>query len=516
MQFLDAFRRTVRVHGADTAIVTDDGRLFTYAEFDDRSTRFAHALADRVADGPVAVLAQNSPAAMESMIAGHKRGVPTVQLPFRGKPGELVPMTESAGATALLFDDANADTAEQVLDQGEFDVALHATSGGSPLADAEDYEGTLAAASADPLSNPAPGATTNVFYTSGTTNRPKGVAFDGEQMWLGAYQGVMEHGIQETDTAIVTTPWYHMVTSDAWLYPHWLAGATTVLHGSFEPTEVLELVEEHEATGLLAVPTQLNVLNGAQEANDYDVDSLRYIRTGGAVVTEELVERTTDLLCEGLYNTYGMTEGGPNLTFAHPSVQDEHPGTVGKESFSWELRVVETAPLDKHPDPDATVSPGGRGEIIARGPGVPDGYLDNPEAESKTFFDEWLRTRDVARVDEDGYLYVIDRVDNMFISGGENIYPAQVERTLADHPAVTEALVFGLEDEHWGQQVTAVAVAEGAVTADDLDEFCTAHDELANYKRPREYAIRTEPLPRTDTGTVERERVIAEHFGDTD
>jgi len=513
MNYLDAFERTVRVHGADTALVTEGGRTFAYREFDRRSDRLVNALADRVGDDPVAVLAANSVASVEAMVAGHKRGVPTVQLPYREGAGELRLMTEATGATALVYDDENAETARRLLDQGGFKVALHASEGDPDPAEAvESYEAALDAADPGiddryPLSG-----STNVFFTSGTTSLPKGVAFDGEAMWLGAYQGVMEHGIDRTDVAVVATPWYHMVTSDAWLYPHWLAGATTVLLEGFDPERVLAAIESHGAAGLLAVPTQLRALNDARAAGDYDVSSLEYVRTGGAVVTEDLVERTGELLCEGVFNTYGLTEGGPNLTFAHPSVQDEHPGTVGKESFSWELRVVETAPVDEHPDPSATVDPGGRGEIIARGPGVPDGYVDNPTAESRTFFDEWLRTRDVARIDEDGYLYVIDRVDNMFVSGGENVYPAEVERALTDHPDVEEALVFGVEDDHWGRRVTAVVVVDDDVDEDDLDAHCLDHESLADFKRPRDYAIRRDPLPRTDTGTVERERVIEEHF----
>jgi fatty-acyl-CoA synthase len=516
MKFLEAFDRTVRCYGAETAIVTDDGRSFTYDEFDDRSTRLSNALQDRLGDGRCAVLVLNGPAAVESMVAGHKRGSATVQLSFRGKAGELVRMAENADARGLVFDDANAETALEMLDRGDFETAIHAGERDLDASGVESYEEVLAGADGDLPDDLPAREECSVFYTSGTTSQPKAVPFDGEQMWLGAVQVVMEHGVDETDTALVTTPWYHMVTSDAWLYPHFLAGATVVLHSSFDPVEALELIEEHGTTGLLAVPTQLDALCEVQEGADagYDTRSLEYIRTGGAIVTERLVERTREYLSENLYNTYGMTEAGPDLTFAHPSAQDEHPGTIGKEAFSWEIRVVEPAPVTEHPDPEATVDAGEQGEIIARGPGKSDGYIDNPAAQEKSFFGDWLRTRDVAEVDEDGYLYIVDRVDNMFTSGGENIYPAEVEHALEGHEAVQEALVFGIDDERWGKRVTAVVVCgDDAVTEEELDEFCCDSDELANFKRPRAYAVRTDPLPRTDTGTVMREDVIAEHFG---
>jgi len=322
----------------------------------------------------------------------------------------------------------------------------------------------------------------------------------------------MEHGIDETDTALCTTPWYHMVTTDAWLYPHLVAGATIVLHTAFDPTEALTLIEDHDVSGLLAVPTQLKALNSVQREAGFDVDTLEYIRTGGSIVTESLVAETTEHLTDQVYNTYGMTEAGPDLTFAHPSVQADHPGTIGKESFSWEIRVVETAPIDGQPDPEATVDAGERGEIIARGPGMSEGYIDNPEAESKTYFDGWLRTRDVATIDEDGYLYIVDRVDNMIVSGGENVYPTEVETALESHPDVDEVCVFGLDDEQWGQVVTAVVVTDSDLTAEELDEYCLETESLADFKRPREYAVTGDPLSRTDTGTVSRSELVEKHF----
>ncbi|MBX0325446.1 AMP-binding protein [Halomicroarcula sp. F13] len=514
MLLREAFARTVRCHPDVTAIITEDGQSFTYATLDRRSTRLANALQQRVGDGRCAVLALNGLPAVESMLANNKRGVGSVQLSYRATAAELERMSETASARALVFDDANADTALELLDRGGFETAIHAGDSDVDHDLVESYDAVIDEATPDLDPSLPVGDECGVLYTSGTTSTPKAVPFDQEQLWYGAIQVVMEHGIDETDTALCTTPWYHMVTTDAWLYPHFVAGATVVLHTSFDPTEALELIEEHDVSGLLAVPTQLKALNGVQREADFDVDALEYIRTGGSIVTEDLVEETTAQLTDGVYNTYGMTEAGPDLTFAHPSVQDDHPGTIGKASFSWDLRVVETAPLDEHPDPEATVDAGERGEIIARGPGMSDGYIDNDEAESKTYFDGWLRTRDVATVDEDGYLYIVDRVDNMIVSGGENVYPAEVEATLESHPDIEEVCVFGLDDEQWGQVVTAVVVTESDLTATELDEYCLETESLADFKRPREYAVTSDPLARTDTGTVIRSRLVEEHFPD--
>ncbi|WP_256544995.1 class I adenylate-forming enzyme family protein [Halobellus inordinatus] len=516
MRLGDALERTVRCYPDKLALVTDDGRSFTYAELDERSTRLANALTERVGTERCAVLAINHVSAIEAMLAGNKRGVATAQLSYRATVGELERMSETAAAEALLFDDANADDALELLDRGAFDVAIHAGDRDVDHEDVESYEAVLADADADLDASLPAGDECAVLYTSGTTSVPKAVSFDQEKLWYGAIQVIMEHGIDETDVALCTSPWYHMVTTDAWLYPHFVAGATVVLHSAFDPEEALELIDDHDVTGLLAVPTQLKSLNGIQRegGEPYDTDSLSYIRTGGSIVTDDLIEETHEYLSEHVYNTYGMTEAGPDLTFAHPEVQEEHPGTIGKESFSWEIRVVESVSLAEDPDPEATVDAGERGEIIARGPGMSDGYIDNPDADEKTYFDGWLRTRDVARVDEEGYLYIVDRVDNMIVSGGENVYPAEVERVLGNHPDVEEACVFGRDDDQWGEVVTAVVVvAEGAgVSDEDLDQYCLQHDGLADFKRPREYAITHDALPRTDTGTIMREQLVEKHF----
>ena len=520
MMLKDALDRTVRCYPETAALVTDDGRSFTYAELDDRATRLANAVAERVGTDRCAVLSLNTVAAIESMIAGNKRGVATVQLPYRATVEELASMADTTEATAVVFDDANADAALALLDRGVFGTAIHAGDRNIDRDDVESYEAVLDDADRTLYPTLPAGDECAVLYTSGTTSVPKAVGFDQEQLWYGAIQGIMEHGIDETDIALCTSPWYHMVTTDAWLYPHFVAGATVVLHSEFDPEEALELIDEHDATGVLGVPTQLKALNDVQRELEapYDTDSLAYVRTGGAIVTETLVEQTHEHLCEALYNTYGMTEAGADLTFAHPHAQEEHPGTIGKEAFSWELRVVDSPGLSETPDPEATVDPGERGEVIARGPGMSTGYIDNDEAEAKSYFDGWLRTRDIAEVDEDGYLYIVDRVDNMIVSGGENVYPATVERTLSDHPDVAEACVFGRDDEEWGQIVTAVVVTEdGAEVADDdLDGYCCQHDGLADFKRPRACAITDEPLPRSDTGTVLREQLVAQYFDRSD
>lgn len=506
MEYLTAFDRTVRSYADREAIRTSQGNRLSYAELDKRSNQVANALESIAPGQPVATLARNRYQVVEVMLASHKRGIGNVQLSFMDSLGGITQTLEPTDADVLIFDDENAEKALDVLDQAELSVGVSIGNAGITRSDVYGYDNLLERASVErPISQ---GSEHGVLFTSGTTSRSKAVPFDQEQLWYGSTQTVMEMGIEPRDIALVTTPWYHMVTTDAWILPHLQAGATLVMQRSFDPPATLDLLAKHEATGLLAVPTQLQSLVTEAQQGDYDVDALSYIRTGGSVVTSQLSEQVHNYLCEGLYNTYGLTEGGPNLTYSLPATQREKPGTIGKESFMWELRVVESGAGVAEFDPTAEVDPGETGEVIGRSPGMCDGYLERPQATEALFVDGWLRTGDIARIDADGHLYIVDRVDNMIISGSENIYPQEVEEALATHVDVDAVAVLGLDDETWGERVAAVVrTRDDGLGEEDLDAYCKSHDELANFARPREYSIGSQPLPRTDTGTIRREEV---------
>ncbi|WP_418279820.1 class I adenylate-forming enzyme family protein [Halorubrum sp. DTA98] len=511
MNCIDAFDRAVRCYPETDAVRTDDGRRYTYAELDDRTDRLANALESLASGERIATLAHNGPEAIETMIASHKRGVGNVQLPFMSSPAGLAGMLEPIDASVLVFDDANAEKALDVFDRSDLSMAVSIDGAETNREAVYAYDELLDDA---PAGRPESHANEHgILFTSGTTSASKAVPFDQDQLWYGGTQVIMEMNIDHGDVALLTTPWYHMVTTAAWILPHLQAGATIVIQESFDPPETLRLLDEHDATGLLAVPTQLHALVDETKRGDYELDALSYIRTGGSVVTERLSELVNEHLCDGLYNTYGLTEGGPNLTFADPETQREKPGTIGKESFMWELRVVDSAAHAGSFDPTAEVDAGETGEVIGRSPGMCEGYLGRPDATRNLLVDGWLRTGDVARVDEDGHLYIVDRVDNMIISGGENVYPQEVEEVLATHDAVTEVAVIGLDDEVWGERIAAVVrTNEADLCEADLETFCTDHDELADFKRPREYTIVEKSLPRTDTGKIRREAVHTEFF----
>ncbi|WP_336023742.1 class I adenylate-forming enzyme family protein [Halobellus salinisoli] len=511
MQDIRAFKRAAKRYGDRTALITERGETRTYAALDRRTDALARALDERIGDDRTAALLNNGPAAVETMLAAQKRGSANAQLSFRGAAGELREMIRTAEAAALIYDEANAEMASAVLAEMDLEAALYVGEGDPRAADAERYDAVVSDAEPDYPVTREPTAETGILYTSGTTSKPKAVLQDQRRVWLGASQVVMEHGLGPDDVALVTTPWYHDVTTVAWIYPHLQVGATLVLQPTFEPPETMSLLEEHGVTGLLAVPAQLEALLNVDAEGSYDLSTLSYVRTGGAVVSSSLVERVRDRLTDGVYNTYGLTEGISNLTHAYPEEQLENPGTVGNASFNWELRVVEAAEPDEEPDPEAVVDHGESGELIGNGPFV-DGYLDSPKAEERLFVgEEWLRTMDIAHVDADGGLHIVDRVDNMIVSGGENVYPQEVQLAVEDHPAVREAAVVGLPDDQWGERIAAVVVAED-VTEDALDEHCRQHEDLADFKRPRSYVLTAEELPRSDTGNLLRDEIRQTYF----
>lgn len=517
MRNVHAFRRSARRFPDRAAVRSLDGTTYTYAELDSRTDALAAALDERLGDGRCAGLLLNGSPAIETMVAAGKRGRANVQLSFRGAPSELASMLETADARGVVFDDANAEAALEAADRADLDVAVHAgTADLETDRDVEDYEAVLADAPGEYDPTERSGDESAILFTSGTTSEPKAVLQDQERAWIASSQAVMEMSLTPEDVLLVPTPWYHDVTTVTMILPALQVGATLVPQPAFDPGETLEAIEAYGVTVTLAVPTQLEAMLEAYDVGDYDLSSLRVVRTGGATVPPSLVERVREHLAEGVHNTYGLTEGFANLTHAYPEEQVENPGTIGHASFAWEeVRVVAAAEPPEQPDPEATVEEGGVGEMIARGPHT-DGYIDRPEAEAALFVedasgDRWLRTGDVVRVDDAGGLHVVDRTDNMVVTGGENVYPQEVERALEGHPDVREVAVVGLSHDRWGQQVAAVVV--GATDEGALDRYCLEHDELADFKRPRRYAFADEPLPRSDTGTLLRERIVESYFG---
>lgn len=514
MEAVRTFKRATRRFPDRTAIKTRSGVEYTYSKLDARSDSLAAALDSRLGQGRCASLLSNGSAAIEMMIAAQKRGQANAQLSFRGAPSELVHMVEAADAQGLVFDDANVESAIELLERVDMKAAVHI--GDADLdtsVNVESYKDIVNQTDNDysiDLNNLDSSAESAILYTSGSTGKPKAVLQDQERAWVASSQSIMEMSISPDDTILTITPWYHDVTTVTNILPALQAGATLVPYASFDPVAGLEAIENHQITIVLLVPTQLDAIVEEYMKEDYDISSLRVVRTGGAAVSPELVERTRKHFAACIHNTYGLTEGFANLTHAYPYEQADNPGTMGNLSFAWEdVRVVEPVEPEEIPDPDAVVNQGEIGEIIAKGP-CADGYLNR--SDENLLVNDWLRTGDLARVNDADGLHFVDRNDNMIVSGGENIYPQEVELTLQEYEKVEDVVVIGVAHEHWGKQVGAVV--RGDADEAELDTYCQNHEDLADFKRPRKYVFTNKELPRSDTGTLLRERIHDSYFND--
>lgn len=368
---------------------------------------------------------------------------------------------------------------------------------------AHDYAQKVAAAS-----DTRPEAEVNendlyaIMYTSGTTGRPKGVMHrhrDVIEQSL-VINGAMQHTPE--DRGLVVAPMFHCAELHCAFLPRVHIGATNVINHHFDPKQVLQIIQDEKITVLFAAPTMLNMLL-QEDLSQYELSSLRCCLYGAAPMAPALVRACKEKLGIDLIQAYGMTEMGPAITFLLDKDQLSKVGSAGKACLNHEVRVVranEAGPSD----PAEQMPPGEVGEIIVRGPSTMIGYYKGDEATAHALHQGWYHSGDLGYFDEDGYLWIADRVDDMIISGGENIYPREVEDVLFEHPGVLDAAVLGEPDERWGERVVAFIVKKAsALTADDLERLCKESSKLADYKRPRRY-IFVDQLPRNASGKIQK------------
>ncbi|MFE8699239.1 fatty acid--CoA ligase [Cytobacillus sp. FJAT-54145] len=341
-----------------------------------------------------------------------------------------------------------------------------------------------------------------IMYTSGTTGRPKGVIHRHREMVEQSLIVIGSTRLTPSDNGLVTAPMFHCAELHCAFLPRVHVGAkNTILH-HFDPKGVLQLISTEKITKFFAAPTMWNML--LQEPLDnYDISSLKLGLYGAAPMAPALVYACQNQLGISLVQAYGMTEMGPAITFLDEDDQIRKAGSAGQACLNHEIRIVR--PKEDGPsDPDDILPAGEAGEIIVKGPCMMSGYFNRKEASEKAMFKGWYHSGDIGYLDEEGYLWVKDRVDDMIISGGENIYPREVEDVLYAQGGVLDVAVIGQPDDRWGESVTAFVVKKDpAITEADLDEWCKNSEELANYKRPRKYVF-CDVLPRNASGKIQK------------
>lgn len=478
-----------------TAIVTDVGAEYTYAELDAEVNAVARGLEKlQVGEGErIALFSPNTPEFVTTYYATLKLGGVVVPISYRASADEVEYLVEASEANVLIYDVATRETVDSFIDDVE------ATGIGVGLGEYRD----LLVDGGPVTPRGARNDLAYIAHTSGSTGMPKLVPHTHDDALLGGLQGAQEVGLRRDDRGLVLAPLFHTAGMYTYFAPHLYTGATSILQKEFDPTATLELIEREEATSVFAVPAQYRAMLRAMDEDTYNTDSLRYIRTGASPMAEQEIILAQETFSENFYNTYGLTECQQNVTIFTPDDPPSKKASIGRASYLWEARVVEAEPPEEV-DPEAVVQSPGTGVLLIRGPMTMDGYLDVQEKSEEVIVDGWAYTGDVTEIDAEGYLYIVDRMDNMILSGGENVYPQEVEGVVGGHPAVVDCGVFGVEDEEWGQRVSAAVVVENAIEADELDEYLRESDELANFKRPREYRF-VDEIPRSPgSGSIQR------------
>ena len=498
----------------DAPAIRYAGRTLTYAGLDDRVRRLARALRGlgTGAGSRVAYLGPNHPAFLETMFATWSAGAIFVPLNMRLAGPELAYQLADCGAALLVYAPEQAAVVAGIRGEaggataGRGTGLRHIVALARPAAGDHDYERLLAGPPAEPVDLPVslddPGL---IMYTSGTTGRAKGATLTHGNITWNAINAVVDADFRADEVALAVAPLFHTAALNMLCLPTMLKGGTVAIEPAFDPARILELIARYRVTSMFGVPAIYDAIAAAPGWADADTSSLRMLLCGGAPVPDATIRRYTS---RGLtfIQGYGMTETSPGALLLDAEHALAKAGSAGVPHFFTDVRVV---------GPDgAKAGPGGRGEIIVAGPNVMAGYWGQPDASAAVLADGWLASGDVGTVDEDGYVSVVDRIKDVIISGGENIYPAEVENALLSHPAVADCGGIGTPDGRWGEVGRAVVVLRAGDSASEADILGFLEGRLARYKIPKSVHFAT-GLPRTATGKILKKQLRETHGGTT-
>jgi acyl-CoA synthetase (AMP-forming)/AMP-acid ligase II len=493
--------RNLRQRPQAPAIIYE-GRTITHREFAERAFRLANALTrlgvrrgDRVA-----ILAQNCPEYMEVYAAGELGGWTTVTINYRLAAPEITYILGDSRPKVLIIE---AQFGNRLDRSASLEHIVTFGGAGPDLA----YEELLASAPATPPETAVqPDDVAFIIYTSGTTGRPKGVMLTHRGQMRSALISAFDALVRPTDRIAITMPYYHIGAKNTWL-SHSLYGCPVILHKAFRPDAFVASLRDHAATVTLLAPTMIgDLLDFGCDRNM--LPTLQKLLYSAAPMTEQLLRRGMAAFGPIFAQVYGMTEsGGPGCTLhAHQHILDGPPEVVrrlrsaGQPMTGCDVRIA-------RPD-GSTCETGEPGEIVIRSEALMAGYWNNHAATFESLRDGWLHTGDLGEADSEDFIFVVDRVKDMIVSGGENIYSREVENALMSHPAIADAAVVGAPDERWGETVMAFVVKRAGhdVSADEVIAHC--RERIASYKRPRAVKF-IDALPKLPNGKVEKYKLRA-------
>lgn len=477
-------------------------RRITYREASHEVNRIARAMIDsglQVGDR-ITILSKNNIEYILLYFAASKAGVVPVPLNYRLAPVEWTYIVNDCGAKLFVASNdfvAAVDTIRDELQSVERFVCID-----SAPSNWDNYRSWVTAESAAiPDRFITPDRDLFQLYTSGTTGNPKGAVLTHHAVVMHLMQIGLAHDIRPGERMLIVAPLFHVAATNAAAFPCIHSGGSLYIQTDFNPIEAVRALSEEHIGVAIFVPAMIQAcLTAVPDVDQRRYDDLRLIHYGASPIAEHTLRRAIEVFQCDFTQGYGMTEMTAAITnlsaAAHRRALAEKPElllSAGQPTAGTEIRIV---------DADDNVLPNGTiGEVIARGPQMMKGYWNQPEATAQTLRGGWMHTGDAGTLDDDGYLYIQDRVKDMIVSGGENVYPRMVEEVLFQHPAIADVAVIGVPDERWGETVKAIVVLrEGKqANADELIEFC--RDKLGGFERPRSVEF-VDALPRTPSGKV--------------
>lgn len=489
----EALARSARKYSGQSALSWSGGDM-TYGVMNHRVNALAHSLLEMgVRKGDkVALLMRNRLELLEGCFAAFKIGALAVPINFRLGAKEIEYILNNSDSSVLIMEETmierilpvrpNLPEIKEFVVLGDrvtdgmksYSSLVKDQSSSEPSLDLEDDDEAL------------------ILYTSGTTGRPKGAILTHKNLMMTALNYLFEYQNRAGDIWICITPLFH-IAGISYAMTHFYVGATIHLEKEFDPVKTLQLIEDKNVTTLFFVPSMWIRILQVENFNDYNISSVRIVTTAAAIMPAKVKKQLKEAFAgAGFFDCFGGTEAGA-VTILRSDDFVRKSASVGQSLPCVEIRLVDEG--------DRDVPIGEVGEAIYRGPNIMKAYYKNPEATREAMRGGWYHSGDLLRQDAEGFYYVVDRKDDMIISGGENIYPAEIEETLFSHPAIVEAAVVGVPDPEWGQNVRAFVVLKRneSMTEKQVIEYCKSH--LASYKKPKSVVF-LDSLPKNAAGKV--------------
>lgn len=505
------------IYSPDKLAIIDYGKQppwrLTYRQMNERANRFANWLRNvaGIKKGDrVAILARDGVEHLDCFFACSKLGAIHTALNWRLHWRELVEIIRKTTPTVLIYSDdfrENVAQLQAAIKDTEYAIRYYLHIEGEGLEGSLHFETTLQSSPADPVTCESVEAEDIValIFTGGTTGFPKAAQVSHRMIAWNTLNTVI-HDLTHNDVYLNVFPMFHTGGLFVYTLPQIILGGTTILIRQFDPALVLKLIEQEKVTVFAAVPTMYQMMTQAPNWEEADLSSLRFCTSGGAPLPVPLIEKYTREKGIRFKQGFGMTEFGPGIFALAPEDAVRKAGSIGRPNFFVDARIVD--------DENRPLGPNQIGELVLKGPSLCSGYFGDPEATAQMLDEEgWFHTGDLAYYDEDWYFYIVDRKKDMFISGGENVYPVEIEKALYEHPAVHMCAVIGVPDPKWGEVGLACVVLKPGATATEEELIAFLKERLASYKVPKRVVF-MDSLPISAAGKILKRELRKQFAGE--